>query len=154
MYEAYRERVKDTTIDSGTLLSTDYFNLFNEVIMLLGMAGDMPDLLDEVDAWQFKTYAEHFEASGLAFAPLAIEAYDHVPPRTKAQFEDVIAEMRATVDTARTELDGLRAAGDTELLALRATDYSVLLQQLVDRGSAVVHGRDASLDQSAVDELF
>lgn len=154
MYETYRERVKDTTIDSGTLLSTDYFNLFNEVIMLLGMVADMPDLLDEIGAWQFKTYAEHFEGSGLAFASLAIEAYDHVPPRTKAQFEEVIAEMRATIDAAQAELGTLRDQGDAEMLAVRATDYSMLLQQLVDRGSAVIHGRESSLDQSAVDELF
>ena len=50
MYDAYRERVVGTTIDSFTLLSTDYFNSFNEVIMLLGMVPAMPAMLDDVRA--------------------------------------------------------------------------------------------------------
>src|SRR5690242_593171 len=64
MYDRYRELVAGTTIDGGTLLSTDYFNSFNEVIMLLGMVPEMPAMLEEVQAWRFRTYEEHFRASG------------------------------------------------------------------------------------------
>ena len=101
MFEHYRERVQGTTIDSSTLLSTDYFNLFNEVIMLLGMLPDMPDMLDEVAAWQFKSYSQHFAESGLAFAPLAIEAYPHAPPATLIAFEQNIDRMHTTVEEAK-----------------------------------------------------
>ena len=37
--EALRSRVAQTTIDPTSFLSTDYFNSFNDVIMILGMIG-------------------------------------------------------------------------------------------------------------------
>lgn len=154
MLEHYRERVRDTTIDSSTLLSTDYFNLFNEVIMLLGMLPDMPDMLDEVSAWEFKTYAEHFAASGLAFAPLAIEAYPYAPPASLASFEQTIEKMRSTIEEAKRVLHEDLAAGDMDVFAGKAIGYSMELQRLVDTGSAIVHGQDGTLDQSAIDSLF
>ncbi|GGF39336.1 hypothetical protein GCM10011611_52170 [Aliidongia dinghuensis] len=154
MLELYRERVKGTTIDAGTLLSTDYFNLFNEVIMLLGMLGDMPDMLDEVIAWKFKTYEQHFAESGLAFAPLAIEAYPHAPPSAREHFERTIQRMHDTVEEAKLVLADLREQGDVPLLAEQAMNYSMMLQQMVDTGSAIIHGIDGILDQSAIDDLF
>jgi hypothetical protein len=154
MLEHYRERVRDTTIDSSTLLSTDYFNLFNEVIMLLGMLPDMPDMLDEVSAWQFKTYSQHFAESGLAFAPLAIEAYPHAPPATLVAFEQTIDRMHSTIEEAKCALHDDLAAGDMDSFAGKAIGYSMELQRLVDTGSAIVHGQDRTLDQSAIDDLF
>jgi hypothetical protein len=135
-------------------LSTDYFNLFNEVIMLLGMLPDMPDLIDEVVAWQFKTYAQHFAESGLAIAPLAIDAYPHAPAAARALFEENIDKMRALVDAAKQALQDNLAAGDAGQVAGTAVFYSKALQLLVDAGSAIVHGRDRVLDQSAIDDLF
>ena len=154
MLEHYRERVRDTTIDSSTLLSTDYFNLFNEVIMLLGMLPDMPDMLDEVSAWQFKTYSQHFAESGLAFATLAIEAYPHAPPASLVAFEQTIDKMRITIEEAKQVLHDDLAAGDMDVFAGKAIGYSMELQRLVDTGSAIVHGQDGTLDQSAIDSLF
>ena len=119
MFEHYRERVRGTTIDSSTLLSTDYFNLFNEVIMLLGMLPDMPDMLDEVVAWQYKTYSQHFAESGLAFAPLAIEAYPHAPPALLMSFEQNTEKMRSTVEEAKRVLGDELAAGDADLFAAK-----------------------------------
>src|ERR1700722_12776120 len=119
MFDRYRERVSGTTIDSSTLLSTDYFNLFNEVIMLLGMLPDMPDMLDEVSAWQFKTYAQHFAESGLAFAPLAIEAYPHAPAAALASFEQTIEKMRSMIEEAKLALRAELAAGDMDMFAGR-----------------------------------
>jgi hypothetical protein len=154
MYEHYRDLVSGTTIDSSTLLSTDYFNLFNEVIMLLGMLPDMPDMLDEVSAWQFKTYAQHFADSGLAFAPLAIEAYPHAPAASLVSFEQNISKMHKMVEEAKLVLRDEFDAGEMENFAGKALGYSKELQCLVDTGSAIVHGQEAVLDQSAIDDLF
>ena len=154
MFEHYRELVSGTTIDSSTLLSTDYFNLFNEVIMLLGMLPDMPDMLDEVSAWQFKTYAQHFAESGLGFAPLAIEAYPHAPAAALVSFEQNIERMRSTIEEAKLVLRDEFAGGDMDVFAGKAIGYSMELQRLVDTGSAIVHGQDRTLDQSAIDDLF
>ncbi|TWB16927.1 hypothetical protein FBZ89_11285 [Nitrospirillum amazonense] len=150
----YRTLVKDTTIDGNTLLSTDYFNHFNEVIMLLSMLGDMPDMLEEIRAWHPKTYKQHFEGSGLGFAALAIDAYDHVPPEYRQPFDRVVEELDATIAEAVMALE--TEQDSPEMLGFLATDYWQRLQKLVDRGSAIVHGatEQATLDQDAIDALF
>jgi hypothetical protein len=152
--ELYRERVKGTTIDAGSLLSTDYFNLFNEVTMLLGLLPDMPEMMEEIEVWHFKSYEEHFRASGLAFAPLAIEAYAYVPAPLREQFDQTIEIMRQTVEEAQHALRELIDAGQHAALGRKSADYSRQLRDLVEMGSAIVHSHEGSLDQSAIDELF
>ena len=154
MYDQYRTSVAGTTIDGTTLLSTDYFNTFNEVIMLLGMLPEMPEMIEEIDAWRFRTYEEHFSDSHLPFAALAIEAYAHAPSPVRDRFEQTIAQMREIVDEARDVLGKLAGQGDLDRLKLGAIDYSMRLQGLVDTGSAIVHGADQISDQSAIDALF
>lgn len=156
----YRALVQGTTIDDRTLLSTDYFNHFNEVIMLLSMLADMPDMLEEISNWRPKTYAQHFEASGLGFAQVAIEAYDHVPPQFKIPFDQTVDSLNATIAEAAQALEAVK--DDPEMLGFLAGDYWQRLQRLVDRGSAIVHGSvsgdgvgdGVTLDQSAIDDLF
>jgi hypothetical protein len=148
-------RVAPTTIDNGTLLSTDYFNAFNEVIMLLGMMPDMPEMFDEVRGWHFRTYEEHFRESGLGIAPLAIEAYGHVEPPVRAEFERNIAQLRLTVEIARETLAQMMDQGELERFKYSAIDYSMQLQALVDAGSAIVHGGTSQVsEQCAIDDMF
>jgi len=154
MYDEYRARVAGTTIDGGTLLSTDYFNSFNEVIMLLGMLPDMPDMIEDIKAWKFITYEEHFRASGLPFAALAIEAYAHVPPAVLERFERILGTLRATVDEARDTLSGLAAPATLDHFKHSAVEYSMRLQGLVDTASAIVHGAGETSDQDAIDAMF
>jgi hypothetical protein len=154
MYDEYRARVAGTTIDDGTLLSTDYFYSFNEVIMLLGMIPDMPDMLDEVRIWKFRSYEEHFRESGLPFAGLAIEAYAHVPPLTRSRFEQTVLEMREVVEEACRTLQPATHGVELEQLKIEAAEYSMRLQGLVDVASAIVHGDGLTLDQGNIDDLF
>jgi len=148
-------RIAPTTIDDGTFLSTDYFNAFNEIIMLLGMMQDMPEMFDEVRDWRFRTYEEHFRESGLGLAPLAIEAYAHVDPPVRAQFEKTVDQLRLTVETAREVLGELMEQAELEHFKHSAMDYTMQLQDLVDVGSAIVHGGATQVvDQSAIDDLF
>jgi hypothetical protein len=154
MYDEYRALVAGTTIDDGTLLSTDYFNSFNEVIMLLGMVPDMPEMIEEIRAWRFRTYEEHFRESGLPFAQLAIDAYPHVPAETRQRFEANVAEMREVIEAAGRTMDPLAEGDALERLKLDAAECSMHLQRLVDTGSAIVHGADLIMDQSAIDDLF
>ena len=46
--QALRERARGSNVNDQTLLATDYLNHFNEVVMLLEMLPDMPEMLDEV----------------------------------------------------------------------------------------------------------
>jgi hypothetical protein len=150
----YQKKVEGTNIDSRSLLSTDYFNHFSSVIMLLGMLPEMPELLDEIDAWTFISYTDHFKESGLDFAPLAIEAYEFVPPKLRAKFERKVEEISDFVDISRLALRRLLDMGDTDRFAEYARRTSRDMQMMVDDGGAIVHGHDDTLDQSSVDELF
>ena len=44
---AMQEKVRDSNIDETTLLATDYLNHFNEIVMLLEMVPEMPEMLDD-----------------------------------------------------------------------------------------------------------
>ena len=46
--ESWAQRLQGTNINVNTLLATDYLNHFNEVIMLIEMLPDMPDMLEDV----------------------------------------------------------------------------------------------------------
>jgi hypothetical protein len=118
------------------------------------MIPDMPDMLEEIKAWKFRTYEEHFRESGLPFAGLAIEAYAHVPSKVRERFEHNLLEMRQVVEEACRTLKPATNETELEKLKLSAVDCSMRLQGLVDLGSAIVHGDGRTLDQSAVDDLF
>lgn len=54
-YEAIREKAAGSNLDPKTLLATDYLNHFNEIVMLLEMIPDMPDILEDAKEWQPKS---------------------------------------------------------------------------------------------------
>ncbi len=94
---AIQQRVKGSNIDETTLLATDYLNHFNEIVMLLEMVPDMPDMFEVVKAWQPKSYKDHFKDSTIADKDLAIEAYDHVPGIYREPFEQTIEQINSMI---------------------------------------------------------
>ncbi len=52
--------VLDTNVNDDTYLATDYLNHFNEIVMLLEMIPDMPDILEDAKEWRPKSYDQHF----------------------------------------------------------------------------------------------
>ena len=153
-FDEYRQKVAGTNIDPRSLLSTDYFNTFNSVIMLLDMLPDAPDLLDEIVQWQFYDYVGHFKASGLDFAALAIEAYEFSPADLRAAFDSKVNGMRIVVEDSVRMLRHLHEAGEDQAMGLAARQAVALLQSMMSEGNAIVHGNDASSTQANIDALF
>lgn len=89
----FRSELAAANINPDSCLATDYLNHFNEIVMLLEMAIDMPDLMDEAASWQPTTYVEHFEGSGFAARDLVIKAYGLAQPRVRTRFEGVISRL-------------------------------------------------------------
>jgi len=154
MIEEFQERIQGTNIDPGSLLSTDYFNHFNEVVMMLSMLPDMPEMLDDVDGWDFKTYREHFQTSGLGFADLAIEAYEAAPPDVRDRFEKIAVQMSMLVVETRLKLRQALEAGEMDRFKDMAMLHSMELQGMIDDGASVVHGRSHTADQDKIDSMF
>lgn len=153
-YAAMRTRVEGTNINPDTLLATDYLNHFNEVIMILEMVGDMPEMLEDVKAWQPKSYAEHFRDSGLSVGELAIEAYACSPPRHREAFERTIDQIHHVLAKGIDNIEQAIAGGHPELIRLAAQAVSRALQLLNDTASAIIHGGENTMDQAHIDELL
>lgn len=153
-YSALRQRAHGTNVNEQTLLATDYLNHFNEVVMTLEMLADMPELLDEAKAWTPKDYKDHFRDSTIADKELAIEAYDHVPPKFKVPFEQNIGKINHLITTSVERLENDIALGDMELVRSNATALSQVIQRLMDMCSANIHGSEATMDQEDIDHLI
>lgn len=81
-------------------LSTDYLNRYAEALMLIDLAADDPDVVQDLKSWRSLSYREHFEASPLRIAASALEAYDHIPPGRKEGFEELCRAMNRLVTAA------------------------------------------------------
>ncbi len=153
-YLAFHERAKGTNVNEQTLLATDYLNHFNEVVMLLEMIPDMPEMLEEAKEWQPKDYKDHFRDSSIADKELAIEAYDFVPTKFKAPFVQTISQLNSLVLSSLERLEQDLSEGNVDLARENATALSQTLQRLTDVAGGIIHGSEKSMDQSEIDALL
>ena len=153
-YEAMREKIAGSNLDPTTFLATDYLNHFNEVVMLLEMIPDMPEILEETKEWKPKSYKDHFIDSTIADRDIAIEAYDAVPAIYKEPFETTIGQINQTIESAIEHLEQDLGTGNMDLVRENATTMSRTIQRLMDTASAIIHGSAEALDQSEVDDLL
>ena len=153
-YELLRKRTEDSNLDPKTLLATDYLNNFNEIVMLLEMVPDMPDMLEDVKAWKPKSYKDHFRDSTIADRELAIEAYDHVPALYREPFEQTVAQINATIASAIRRIEADMEAGDLDILRENTLSLCRILQRLMETASAIIHGSAKTLDQAEINLLL
>jgi len=150
-YHAYSARAQGTNIDPQTLLATDYLNHFNEIVMLLELISDMPECLEDAEAWAPKSYQDHFRDSQFRDRELAVEAYDHVPHCYREPFDDVISQMNRIVPVGLQRIRESLDAGETERMRMVCSEVSQRLQKMIDIASAIIHGSTKRLDQAEID---
>jgi hypothetical protein len=148
---AWRERVRGTNISEKTLLATDYLNHFNEIVMLVEMVPDVPDMLEDCMAWQPKGYREHFRDSGFREKDLAIEAYDHVPHRFRDAFEATIQQMNAVVAFTLARVGEAAATGDLERLRRDCRLAVDMMQRIIQVANGIIHGSAHVMQQDEID---
>ncbi|GAB6051818.1 hypothetical protein JCM17960_06380 [Magnetospira thiophila] len=153
-YQIWRARVEGTNISPQTLLATDYMNHFNEIIMLLEMIPDMPDLLDDASNWSPKSYTEHFQDSHFSDRELAIQAYAHVPVRYRERFEITIQQLDHVVLTCLDQFREVLQTRDPERIRTRVTTLVELLHQLADVANGIIHGSETVMDQADIDAIM
>ena len=51
-----QERLKGTNVNEQSFLATDYLNHFNEILMLIEMLPEMPEMAEELFEWEPKSY--------------------------------------------------------------------------------------------------
>ncbi|MBV1901774.1 MAG: hypothetical protein KUG56_08890 [Kordiimonadaceae bacterium] len=90
---ALQPKLAPANINPDSFLATDYLNHYNEVVMLLEMIPDMPDMVEDAAGWQPKSYSQHFIDSGFQGTNLAIEAFDLAPAPIKISFNHVCGKI-------------------------------------------------------------
>lgn len=147
----WQKKVEGTNISSTTLLATDYLNHFNEIVMLLEMVPDMPDMIEDCKEWEPKSYQDHFRDSAFSDRELAIEAYEHVPARFREPFEETISHLNTIVVHANTQLEAIIRDGNDALLRETAHAITVSLQKCMDVASGIIHGSAKTMSQDEID---
>jgi|TARA_R110001583_G_scaffold32107_6_gene109948 hypothetical protein len=150
-FALWQKKVEGTNISSATLLATDYLNHFNEIVMLLEMVPDMPDMLEDCQEWAPKSYQQHFQDSAFSDRELAIEAYDHVPEKFRHPFEETVEHMNAVVLRANEQLAIVIDKGNPEVIRMTANSATSALQRFMDVASAIIHGSAKTMSQEEID---
>jgi hypothetical protein len=133
------ERLAAANINPATYLATDYLNHFNEMIMLLEMLPDMPDMLADVLSWQPKSYPRHFADTGFANKELAIAAYEAASTNVRRRFDGLVAD----IDTILLSMLGtLRDREPNADLAPLVAEATHTLHALIEAASGVINGTD------------
>jgi|FLOH01.1.fsa_nt_gi hypothetical protein len=153
-YLAFQEKVRGSNINDQTLLATDYLNHFNEIVMLLEMVPDMPEILEDAKEWQPRGYQEHMVQSTFSDRELAAEAYDHVPGKFREPFEKTVAQTNTLIATSIERLQRDLERGDMDLLRENAVALSQVIQRLMEIASGIINGGASTMDQTEVDTLI
>ncbi len=164
----FRRLVEGTTINSTTLLATDYLNHFNEMVMYLDMLIDMPEMLDEARAWRPRTYREHFLQSVFPEKDLAVWAFEQAPAEFRAPFDELVVAMDDQISLSLEQVEESVKGSEKEVLRIVVELASRELQVLISKASAVINGQvltpvakkdaeepeAATMSQSDIDSLF
>jgi hypothetical protein len=143
-----------STINPLTGLSTDYLNHFTEAVMVLEMGPMMPDCLDDLRAWQPKTYREHFACSHFRDRDAVIAAYDAAHPAVRHALDGAAQTLNTVLLEARDTVLSHLGTPHVEPLALRALAW---VKPLIARIAGIINGADAGdrVDaQAGVDALL
>ncbi|MDR3517050.1 MAG: hypothetical protein P4M00_14650 [Azospirillaceae bacterium] len=153
-YLVWRERVHNTNISEKTLLATDFLNHFNEIVMLVEMVPDMPEMIEDCRMWEPKGYQDHFRQSGFSDKELAIAAYEHVPSKFKVPFEDTIVQMNTVVLATLAKLASLIEEHDPDRLRLECQLSVELMNRVAQVANGIIHGTTHVMEQSEIDAFI
>lgn len=146
--------VRGKNINEKTLLATDYLNHYNEIIMLVELLPDMPDCLEEAQAWKPKSYQEHFRDSSFTDKDLAILAYENAPPEFREPFDRTVKHLDTLISRGLCDVAFAIDCGEPEQLRLVVEPLTQRLRQLVDMASAIIHGQPQAVDQAEIDRIL
>ncbi|MFZ5930574.1 MAG: hypothetical protein ACOY15_05090 [Pseudomonadota bacterium] len=152
-YEKYQDLVKGTNINEITLLATDYLNHFNEIIMLIDMISDMPECIEDVAAWEPKSYQDHFRDSSFSDRELAVAAYELVPAQYRLPLERLISQLNALVQQVAARLMEASVAENQEEIAATAL-FGPEMRRLVEKAGAIINGETKGHDQADIDAML
>src|ERR1700732_3280064 len=142
-----RARLVEANINPVTGLATDYLNHFNEAIMMLELAPQVPECIDDFCAWRPLSYCEHFAASRFKERDLAIAAYGNADPALRRRLDELADGMNAVLLATAA---AMRA--EPQALGVLARDALARLRPLVARAGAGIPGAENAADAAREEE--
>jgi hypothetical protein len=151
---AWRAKVAGTLINPDTLLATDYMNHFNEVVMLIEMLPDMPDMLPDCMAWTCKTYAQHFLDSNLPYGQLAADAYQHAPVAIISAFEFTVGQLSSVINLTIERAAFAIASNATDETRMAVDAGIATMRKLSETLGGIINGSQNTVDQADIDAMM
>ncbi len=152
MTEHLRAHTTGTNVNPETLLTTDYLNHFNEIIMLLELVPSAPSqFASELAEWQHESYEEHFTHSGFRDKELAIVCYRNAPQDVRRAFDSSVADLEQEMVLLLHQVLDTINNGDAQGLTGLCTEAVPRLQELVQISAGIVNGALPGADQNADD---
>lgn len=153
-FEDVRAKLREANVNEQSLLATDYLNHFNEPLMILEMAPDMPESVAFLDDWVPLTYEEHFRESNFTGRDIVIAAYGLAPARFKKPFDEACARLRdklmELIASARTAVD----SGDPAAVGAVIAEALPGIRMLQETAGSIINGAEITLDQKRIDALL
>ena len=140
-------------INPVTGLSTDYLNHFTEALMALEMGAEIPECLDDLEAWRPRTYAEHFAASRFTDRNAVIELYQAAPAALRREADRLADAILGLLVEARAVAVG---GGD---IAATGKGATLAIRPLIAELAALINGTaynpaERLSSQAAIDAMF
>jgi len=160
--KSYRDIISDhlrahtigTNVSQDSLLTTDYLNHFNEVVMLLHLLPTAPmEIAADLSGWKPKTYEEHFEASGFRDRALAIAGYQNSPDDIRHAFDTAVGNLERELVILLRDVEA--KVGENDIAGLQRLCDQVVpeILDLIDVAADVVNHEDALHDSGLDDAL-
>jgi hypothetical protein len=150
----WAKRLAGSNISQTSLLATDYLNHYNEVIMIVDMLPDMPEMLEDIEGWRPRSYAEHFRDCGFSYAELAIEAYEQAPAEFRRTFDDTRQKLDEMTLYAVRTLAGCVARNRAGELRERCAVFARAMQALTETMAATINGSATKADDDLIRSIL
>lgn len=133
------------TINRITGLSTDFLNQYNEVVMLIDMLPDMPEMVEDIIDWRPHSYVDHFAHSNLLIGPKAVARYAEADPELRERFDAAAKALDDFLVDAIPILAELVEAGETEALHAACRETADFAKRTEGYIGAIINGAKADV---------
>jgi hypothetical protein len=143
-------------INASTGLSTDYLNHFTEAVMAIEMIASMPECLDDLRAWQPRSYVEHFAESRFTHRGAVIAAYRSANAATREALDTASSALNASIQQIRDAVLAGGSSGQADTLAQGACEA---IRPKIAGMAALINGTTSvgcqgGSTQSEIDAMF
>lgn len=142
----------EASVNPHSLLATDYLNVFNEALMLMGMAADDPEMLEELEDWSAPDYIDHFEQTNFKGKDVVAAAFEAADSKRRDSFVRRSKTLELLIQTEVAVMMNSAAEGilgDEEV----ATTVD-MLQTYAAKLDGLIHAGGGNSAQDAADALF